>query len=234
MISLALLCLMLLAPMHGARQNSAPRPVNNVSAELEAVLTQMDKASTGFKTAQADFNWDNYQKVVDETEKQTGHVYFRRSGAVEAMFDITSTPTKQVLFKDGKLDLYNPKIDQITQYVVGKNKAAVESYLGLGFGARGHDLLKTYHVKMAGWETVDGVKTAKLELVSTEPKVSNMFSQFVLWIDLQRDVPLKQQVFEPAGDYWLSHYTSIKLNSRIPDDAFRIKTTPHTKIVSPQ
>src|SRR5262249_19213134 len=156
------------------------------------------------------FEWDNYQRAVDETERQTGRVYFRRNGSnVEAMFDITSQPTKQVLFKDGKLSLYNPKIDQITERDAGKNKSDVEAFLGLGFGARGHDLLKNYEVKMTGWETVDGVRTARLELVSTSPKVRNMFSQFILWIDLQRDIPLRQKVMEPSQDYWLSHYANI-------------------------
>lgn len=228
----ALFCLLLLV-MPIRKQNSAPTAGPQ---ELEAVLTQMDKSSAGFKTAQADFEWNNYQKVVDDTEKQTGQVSFRRNGNndVETMFDITSPAAKQVLFKGGKLSLYNPKIDQITEYEAGKNKTDVEAFLNLGFGARGHDLLKTYEVKMDGWETIDAVKTAKLELTALSPKVRSMFSQFILWIDPQRDIPVKQQVMEPSGDYWLSHYTGFKLGSRIPEDVFHIKTTSRTKVVRPQ
>jgi outer membrane lipoprotein-sorting protein len=235
MKNMALLCLLLLA-MPGKKQNPATAgPAPSPGGELEAVLTQMDKASAGFKSAQADFAWDNYQKVVDETDKQTGRVYFHRDGNnVETMFDITSPDAKQVLFKDGKLMLYNPKIDQITEYAPEKSKTDVQAFLNLGFGARGHDLLKTYEVKMGGWETVDAVKTAKLELTALSPKVRSMFSQFVLWIDPQRDVPIKQQVFEPSGDYWLSQYSGFKLGIRIPDDVFNIKKTAKTKVVRPQ
>ena len=93
-------------------------------------------------------------------------------------------------------------------------------------------MLKSYDTKMDGWETVDGVRTAKLELVAKSEKVRNMFNKFILWIDPKQDVPLKQQVFQPAGDYWLSHYTNIKLNARISDDVLRIKTTPRTRIVT--
>lgn len=238
MKSAALLCLMLLS--FAARKQNSPRPVPALvePGDLEAVLTQMDKASTSFRTAHAEFEWDNYQKVVDETEKQSGQVYFRRSGNrendVEAMFDVTGPEAKQVLFKGGKLMLYSPKIDQITEYELGKNKSAVDAFLNLGFGARGHDLLHSYDVKMAGWETVDGAKTAKLELTALAPKVRNMFSQFVLWIDPRRDIPIKQEVIEPSGDYWRSHYTEFKLGDKIPDDAFQIKKTPHTKVVRPQ
>jgi len=233
--NVALLCLLLLA-LPGRKQTPVPSgPAPAPGGELEAVLAQMDRVSASFKTVQADFEWDNYQKVVDETEKQKGRIYFHRKGNdVEAMFDITSPAAKQVLFKDGKLKLYNPKIDQITEYESGKNKTDVEAFLSLGFGARGHDLLKSYDVKMAGWETVEAVKTARLELTPLSPKVRGMFSQFVLWIDPQHDVPIKQQVIEPAGDYWLSHYTGFKLNGEISEDVFRIKTTPHTRTVKPQ
>jgi outer membrane lipoprotein-sorting protein len=231
----ALLCLVLVA-MLGKGQNPAPASSpSSAEPELETVLSQMDTTSMTFKSAQADFDWDNYQKVVDETEKQKGRVYFRRQGRdVEAMFEITSPAPKQVLFKSGKLLLYNPKIDQITEYEAGKNKSDVEGFLSLGFGARGHDLLKSYDVKMTGWETTDGVKTAKLELVAKSQRVRNMFSKFVLWIDIKQDVPIRQQVLEPSGDYWLAHYRDIKRNSRIPDSVFRIKSTPNTKTVRPQ
>ena len=230
----ALLWLLLVLP--GKQQNPAqPKTAPPASGELEAVLTQMDKASADFKSMQADFEWDNYQKVVDETDKEQGKVYFRRNrNSVDAMFDVTAPSAKQVLFKAGKLMLYNPKIDQVTEYEPGKSGADVEAYLGLGFGSPGHELLKSYDVRMAGWETIDGVKTAKLELTPLSPKVRSMFSQFVLWIDPQRDVPLKQQVFEPSGDYWLSHYTGFKLGAKISDDVFHINTTSHTKVVRPQ
>ena len=229
----ALLCLMLV-PLFPRVQNP-PAAHESAKSELESVLSQMDQSATAFKSAQADFDWDNYQKVVDEIEKQKGHVYFRRNGSnVEAMFDITSPAAKQVLFKDGKLRLYNPKIDQITEYDAGKSRSDVQGFLSLGFGARGHDLLKSYEVKMDGWEVIDGVKTARLELVPKSEKVRNMFNKFILWIDPKQDVPLRQKVLQPAGDYWLSHYTSIKLKASIPDDAFRLRSTPHTKTVTPQ
>ena len=47
---------------------------------LESVLKTMDAAAANFQTTQADFVWDQYQKVVDETDTQKGTVYYRRSG----------------------------------------------------------------------------------------------------------------------------------------------------------
>lgn len=228
-----LLLYILVLPVFGRQQKpTAPPTGNNSSPELEAVLSEMDRAAVTFKSAQADFKWDNYQKVVDETETQTGRVYFRRDGTnVEALFDITAPHPKQVLFKDGMLSLYDKKIDQVTQHKA-ESKTDVEAFLGLGFGARGHELLKNYDVKMDGWETMDGTRVAKLELVSKSEKVRNMFSQFILWIDPKQDVPLQQKVFQPSGDYWLAHYINFKLNAKIPEDVFHFKTTSKTRTIT--
>ncbi|HXZ28384.1 MAG TPA: outer membrane lipoprotein-sorting protein, partial [Terriglobales bacterium] len=127
---------------------------------LEAVLTRMDQAAADFRSAQADFSWDQYQKVVDETDVQKGTIYFRRQGEkLQMAADITEPDRKSLLFADSKLQLYQPKIDQVTVYDTGKNKADVESFLVLGFGGRGHELARTFDLKLLGAETVQGVST---------------------------------------------------------------------------
>jgi outer membrane lipoprotein-sorting protein len=117
---------------------------------------------------------------------------------------------------------------------VGKNKSDVEAFLSLGFGASGDELQRDYGVKMDGWETVDGVKTAKLDLTPRKEKLQQTYNKIVLWIDPERDVLLKQQFFEHSGDYRLAHYTNMKLNERIADDVFHLKTNGNTKTVKPQ
>ena len=66
---------------------------------LEAVLNSMDQAAANFHTAQCDFVWDQYQKVVDDHDYQKGTMYFRRQGNdVQMAADITSPDKKYVLF----------------------------------------------------------------------------------------------------------------------------------------
>ena len=104
----------------------------------------MDTAATNFRTTEASFAWDQYQKVINETETQKGKIYFRRQGKEIQMFaDVTEPDAKSVLFTGGKIQLYQPKIDQVTEYTTGKNRSDLESYLVLGFGGSGHDLLKS-------------------------------------------------------------------------------------------
>jgi len=205
------------------------------NGELDRVLSRMDATADAFKTTQADFVWDQYQRVVDEHDQQKGTVYFRRNAkGTEMAADIKEPDKKYVLFSEGKVQMYQPSIEQVTQYSAGKNREAFESFLVLGFGGRGHDLVRQFGVKYLGTEMVDGIKTAKLELTPKQPKVASMFSRILLWIDPARGVSVQQQFFEPSGDYRLAKYMNIKMNERLPDSAFKLKTTSKTKIVSPQ
>jgi outer membrane lipoprotein-sorting protein len=205
------------------------------NSALEHVLDQMDNTAKNFRTTEASFVWDQYQKVVDETDSQKGTVYFRRAGnETQMVADIAEPDRKYVLFAGGKVQVYQPKIDQVTAYNAGKNKSDFESFLVLGFGGGGHDMLKSFDVKYLGTEKVDGVEAAKLDLVPKSPKVHNVFQHIVLWIDPARGISLWQQLFEPSGDYRLAKYTDIQLNQKISDDVFKLKTTSKTKTVSPQ
>lgn len=205
------------------------------NGNLESVLTQMDSGAAHFRSAEADLLWDQYQKVVNETDTQKGKIYFRRTNKDnQAAIHITSPDTKDVLYTDGKVRLYQPNIDQVTEHDASKNKEAAESFLALGFGGRGHDLLKQYDVKLAGNEAVDGMQTTKLELTPKSPRVKNMFDKIILWVDPPRDISLKQQFIEPSGDYRTTRYMNIKLNGKIPDDVFKLHTTSRTKVVHPQ
>ena len=208
-------------------------------ANLESVLKKMDTTADSFRTAQASFAWDQYTKVVDDHSEQDGTIYFRKGGKGTEMYaDVVDKKTgqtqKSVLFSEGKVRLYETKVDRVTVYDSGKNKAEFESFLLLGFGGRGHDLLKSYDVKFGGEETVEGIKSARLDLVPKLKKTQKMFDRIQLWIDEARGVSVQQKFEESSGDYRLAKYANIKLNEKIADDTFKLKTGPHTQTVTPQ
>jgi len=201
---------------------------------LEAILGSMDRAAASFHSAQTDFVWDQYQKVVDEHDLQKGTMYFRRQGdEVQMAADITSPDKKDVLFSGGLVRVYIPNADQVTEYNAGKNKSDFETFLVLGFGGSGKDLSNAFDVKFAGMEQVQGVNTGKLELTPKSPKVRNMFSTITLWIDPARGVSVQQKFQEPSGDYRLAVYSDIQLNKKLNDSVFKLKTTGKTKVVRP-
>lgn len=205
------------------------------SEGLENVLKQMDVAAKNFKSTEASVVWDQYQKVIDETETEKGKIYFRREGGeIQMAADFVEPDKKYVIYSGGKIQVYQPKIDQVNEYNAGKNRSDLESFLVLGFGGSGHELLKSYDVKFLGSETLNGVATGKLELVPKSARLKNNLPRILLWIDPARGISVQQQFFELSGDYRLAKYSDIHMNQKLPDNAFKLKTTGKTKFLSPQ
>ncbi|HEY1465144.1 MAG TPA: hypothetical protein VGF44_17140 [Terriglobales bacterium] len=203
-------------------------------ANLESVLSLMDKTAEQFRTAEANLIWDQYQKVVDETDTQKGKIYFRRSAKeVQMAADITdpAPESKSVLFSGNKVQMYQPRTNIIDVYSTEKNQEAFESFLLLGFGGGGHSMIKSFDMNYLGVEALPGgVNTAKLELVPKSEKIRNNFDRFVLWIDA-RGISVQQQIFS-GSDYKLQKYTDIKLNQKLPDNVFTLKGNGKTKTVT--
>jgi outer membrane lipoprotein-sorting protein len=211
---------------------AAPQNTSN-SGGLDSVLKKMDAAAASFRSTQADFEWDQYQKVVDETDTQKGTVYYRRSGQqIEMMAHLKEPDRKYVLYKDGKLQVYQPRIEQLIVHDAGNNRSEIESYLVLGFGGSGQDLAKTFDVTYGGEEAVDGVATGKLQLAPKSEKVRNTFTQVILWIDLARGISVQQKFVTPQGDYRLAKYTNIRINEKVGGDVFQLKTSGKTQTIT--
>jgi len=219
------------------RAQQAPAPPT-----LESVLKKMDQAAANFNTTQADFEWDRFERVLNEVDDvQTGTVYFRRtSKEIEMKADVKTDGAsadqlkpepKEVLFSNGKIQVFQPKANIVNVYDAGKNREAIETYLVLGFGGSGEDLQKSFDVKLLGTESINNVTTAKLELVPKSEKVRNNFSRIILWIDLQSGISVQQQLFEPQGDYKLAKYSSIRQHEKISDDVFKLKTNSKTQFI---
>jgi outer membrane lipoprotein-sorting protein len=194
--------------------------------QLEAALASMDKAAANFKTIQSAFVWDQYTKIVDETDTQKGTIYFRRlsSDTVEMSAHIDKPETKLVLYSRGEVRIYDVKNHTEAKYDASKNKEEFNSFLMLGFGGRGHDLASKFEVEFGGTETVQGGTTTKLLLTPKEEQVKKNFSQIILWIDTARGISVQQKFIQPkSGDYRLAKYSDIRINPKLPDDTFKIK-----------
>jgi len=89
-------------------------------------------------------------------------------------------------------------------------------------------------VKFLGSETANAVQAEKLELIPKSVRLRNNIARIWLWIDPARGVSVQQQFFEPSGDYRLAKYSDIRINQKLPDNAFKLKTTGKTKFISPQ
>jgi outer membrane lipoprotein-sorting protein len=203
-------------------------------SKLEGVLNRMDESAARFRTAEASFAWTQYNKVIDETtETQRGKIYFRRVGKdIQMAAEITQPDTKLLIFSGGKIQIYQPRIDQVDVYDAGSHREEFESFLVLGFGGGGHEMLKSFDLKYVGEEKIDAVDATKLDLTPKSEKVRQQFSHILLWIDPQKGISVQQQLFQASGDYRLAKYSDIQLNQKIPDSVFKLKTSGKTKTVS--
>jgi outer membrane lipoprotein-sorting protein len=209
----------------------APLVLMAQNAELQKVLSEMDAAAAKFQSAQADFVWDQYTAVVQSHDYQKGTIAFRRTGNTTEMVAHVKTENdqpaaKDVLYKGGELDFYQPALKQETILNAGTN---VERYLTLGFGGSGKDLAATWNIAYQGTETIDGLETAKLDLTPKQPG-NNQFTHITVWVDAKRGISLKQQVFQDSGDWRLATYSNIKVNS-VPASAFALQLAPGTQKV---
>ncbi len=192
-----------------------------------SIYSQMDAASARFKSAQADVKYDVYTKVVKAHDLSSGSIYIERAGATESMGAVvhsedSSSSDKLLSYGGGLLQVYTPGTNQNDVFKAGANQAKYESFLTLGFGGSGKDLQNQWTVTDQGPETVADVKTEKLDMVSKDPSVRNMFTHVTIWLDPARDVSMKQVFYQPNGDSRTTVYSNIRLNEKIDKGKYTI------------
>ena len=218
---LSLAAALVLAPLAAVAQS-----------QLASVLSQMDDASARFKNAQADVRYDTYTRVVNDHDIETGSIYVERAGSHENMGAVfynvgsdnkpASTPARIVDFDGATLRIFTVGTNQVDLFKAGANQAKYDSFLTLGFGGSGKDLARTWDITDQGPDTINGIKTEKLDLVSKDAGVKNMFTHITIWIDPARGVSLKQVFYAPNGDNRTATYTNIRLNGSINRKPYNI------------
>ena len=200
---------------------------------LDQVLAAMDASSAKFRSAEAEFQWDFFERVVKSTSSQTGTIYFERAGRGTEMGAKIVQPAPKVLsYKGAMLQVFDPVADTLIRIAAKNNQGQYESFLTLGFGGSGSDLKKQWTVTDGSTETVDGVSCAKLDLVSMDPNVKAMFTHVTIWVDLTRDVLLKQMFFTPSDDVRTAYYRKIKYNAKVDASVYAIKTDKKTSVTN--
>jgi outer membrane lipoprotein-sorting protein len=197
---------------------------------LNTVLSQMDAASARFKNVEADARYDEYTRVVNDHDISTGSLYVERKGAVVRMgalqfsgdAQLKSSPARIINFDGNNLRLYTPGNNQVDVFKAGANQAKYDSFLTLGFGGSGKDLQSAWNITDQGADTVAGVKTEKLDLVSKDPSVKDTFTHITIWIDPTRAISLKQIFYAPNGDNRTTTYSNIRLNGHVDEKPYNI------------
>jgi len=200
----------------------------------EKILAKMDETAAKFRTAQASFTWTTFNSVVnEESGRQTGKIYFQRSGnETEMAAGIDPPDAQQVIFSRGKIQVYKSRTGIVDVYDTSAHREEFETFLVLGFGSSGDDMRKSFDITYGGEEKVDGTDTVRLELVPKSDKIKQHFPKIMLWLNPQTGISIQQKLMEADGDYRLAKYYGIQLGQKIPAKVFQLKISGKTKVVT--
>jgi outer membrane lipoprotein-sorting protein len=211
-------------------------PARTVRADdLQSVLRQLDAAAANFHTTTADFEFDSIETdPIPDKDVQKGVVYYERSGKNFQMGvhinDVNGRPVpKVVVLSGGIVKLYEALPNQVTTLT---KLGQYQQWFMLGFGASGKDLDAKWNIQYLGKETIDGIRTDKLEMVPKDPNIRRNLPKVTLWLDSARGVSVQQDFDEGQGQSRHCHYFNIKVNASLPSEAFKFKTDSKTQYVT--
>jgi outer membrane lipoprotein-sorting protein len=226
---LALLPLAALSAPATAQKNQG-----NGKPDLEYILSMMDRSAVDFKSLTASIEHIKYTAVVQDTSTESGEILVRKDAKMRINF---IAPDPRTILRNGdNLYIYTPKIHRVEEYNIGKNRAMADQYLALGFGTRVEALRRNYALALTGEEELDGHKTAVLELTPRSDEVKKQISKIQMWVDESSWLPIQQKFFEASGsgDYFMSRYTKVLKNLKVPENRFKPDWPKGTKVEKPR
>ena len=189
---------------------------------LQATLAKLDAASARFKSAEADVHRDAYTSFIKETKATDGITYFKRDmgGKMEFGVKTSGEDARTILYKDGVARIYNPTAG-CTNTVENNS---IDTYITIGFGGSGKDLALKWDITDLGPDTINGTKVEKLDLVPKDEGARKNVAKMSVWVDLDRDVSLKQILYSAGSkDTNTATFSNIKLNTTVNTKPYAIK-----------
>ena len=205
---------------------------NREILSLEAVQRQMDAAARDFHSLSADVERTKVTVVVNDKSTETGTIRVRGD---RMLLQLNAPDARTVLRNGDNLYLYNPGLQRVEEYNLGKNRGLVDEFLLLGFGTSGKELRKAYDVTLEGEPVIGDRKTVELELTPKSSAVRKQISRVDLWLDLSSMLPVQQEFFETgSGDYSIVRYSHVVRNPSISDSVFKPHWPKGTQKIKPQ
>ena len=203
--------------------------------ELDLALARMDQASSTFKGLTADLKKVSHLEVINKDEIDEGTIAVKRTKAkdMRVLIDIKRPDAKKAMIGGAKAQIFYPKINEVQEWDLGKNRGLVDQFMLLGFGSNSRDLKDAYSIALGGTESIAGEKATRLELLPKSKEILAHFKKFELWVS-EQGMTVQQKMHQTGGDYISNTYTHIVLNSNLPDSAVKMDVPKNAKVVKPQ
>jgi outer membrane lipoprotein-sorting protein len=190
--------------------------------DLDQVFAKMDEVAKVFRSVECNLERTKVTVLVDDRLVASGKLYYARAGKEPRLKVEIGKPPQQILLIDkGNVQLYTPKINEVQEASLGGHANAEEQFMALGFGQSSQDLKKNYKVSLAGEETIEGKKTAILDLTPPAPMAG--IKAVRMWMDEQKGIAVQLKATETSGDYAIYKYSNFKMNAGLPDSVFELK-----------
>ena len=199
---------------------------------LDEILDKMDQRGESLRSMSATIvqrKWTDILEEFDQGERGKLH-FLKEKKKIYLRKDITDPVKSTLLINDGKVVVYQPRIEQARRYDLGQRKDRAE-FLLLGFISDRDALQEAYSIRLLGKENIDHGEAYALELTPRSTQLSAYFSKIVLWIDWELWVPIQQRLVEPTGDYLLFQFKDVQLNIRMQSSRFELKLPPNVQVL---
>lgn len=199
---------------------------------LDEVLRHMDAAAKDFHSLSADVERTKVTVVVNDRSTEMGTIRVRGD---KMLLQMNAPDARTILRSGDSLYLYEPGLNRVEEYNLGKNRGLVDQFLLLGFGTSGHELQKAYKVALLGEPVIEDRKTVELELTPKSDAVRKQIAKVDIWLDLSSTLPVQQEFVETgSGDYSIVKYTHVEKNPKLADSDFKPHWPKGTEKVKPQ
>jgi outer membrane lipoprotein-sorting protein len=210
--------------------------LSSPAAPLAQVLARMDEAAVGFRGLTAAVRQVSYTFVIKEMTEESGKITLLRPKPkdLRMLVEYSKPEQRAVAFANKKFQMYYPKLQVVREYDLGKQSSLLNEFLLLGFGTPGAELARSYHIKVTGEETLNGVRSDRLELVPKSEEARRHVSGIEIWVSQADGLTIQQKVNQPSRDYTLITYTDIRRNPSLQESDVRLNLPKGVKKETPQ
>ncbi|MFN7543153.1 MAG: LolA family protein, partial [Acidobacteriota bacterium] len=184
----------------------------------------LDQNAASFRSMAAKLERLDYTAVIKDTSRETGSIRLlkKKNGSVEMRIDFTSPDSKQISYADRKVQSYLPKINTVQIVDVGKIDSLISQGILIGFGTTARELQKSYSLKVSGEEAVNGKPATRVELTPKGDSALMKVKKIEVWLAHSDGYPIRQKLYQGAGDYTQATYSELKINPSIDEKDFRL------------
>lgn len=190
--------------------------------DLDDALKQVDRQADNFESAMARVEVVRSNTSGEETSRETGTVFFDRSGKIR--LDTDGTESRTFLLEKNTLYIHYPGQQRVEQYSLSRHKNRLEPFLRLGFTDSGKDLKDNYLLTSLGERDIGASRTLGLELIPEKEKTRAVMGRAQLWIDQASWMPTQQVIAATGSSEIITvTYTYVARNLELNPDLFRDK-----------